>query len=96
MIDEERLDEILGGLGCLVPNPNSVNKESMLLSSHEYSAKVCDCEMIELVALARLGLWADTRAFQAIAATLGNKLGWTETFRLNEVAMRELLEKRRR
>ena len=52
----KRLDEISRGLCCLVPNEEAVKKNTSLLSSHERNSRLCDCEVLELIRLAKLGL----------------------------------------
>lgn len=42
-----RLDEIRKRLACLVPKPESISEDSMLLSSHEKT--LCDCEVLTLL-----------------------------------------------
>lgn len=51
MIDGKVLDEWSEGLVCLIPRVGACAP-----SCHEFSLRRCDCEMLELISLARLGL----------------------------------------
>lgn len=61
MIDDKYLDEVSKMLGCLIP------KEGVAApSSHEFGYRVCDCVTLELIRLARLGLWAEKYGLPAL------------------------------
>ncbi len=62
MIDEKKLDEWSEGLVCLIPGKYAESS----LTCHEHSLRLCDCQHLELIRLARLGLWARLYAVEAL------------------------------
>lgn len=61
MIDEKRLNNWQSQGGCLIPKSGAE-----VPSCHEYSKVICDCEIDELIRLARRGLWAQKYGIRAL------------------------------
>lgn len=75
-ITPQRLDELSEGLVCLVPRPGVGG-----ITSHEKTNNICDCEKLELIRLARMGL-----TFQKGIDAIGGYEPFDHILRLSEWA----------
>jgi hypothetical protein len=74
MITREYLDKISEGRICLVPLPGKGG-----ITSHEhFGKKLCDCEMLRLIAMARKGLEVE-KLVEALEAVRKEAYEYIET-----------------